>query len=134
MVALARSAGYVYMVGTPNGRFGNAYLARVPEQQVLDKKAWRYWDGRSWSGAYHRYRLSACVRTAENNSETVLGVRGLRGRTIAERVGGAHPEYTKVSVDFTSGRESLVQLYAGFFGHGQDVWLQVDDVVLEELR
>ncbi len=297
MVALVRSAGYVYMIGTPNGRFGNAYLARVPESRVLDKGAWRYWDGRVWSPVersavpiavgpvsevsvqwnahlgkwlmmyldeqrasvvlrtsasltgpwsgeqvvvrgtdfpglygtymhpwstgsdlyftmsqwdpynvylmhtkltddgqitnlvsdpgfeaqtsgtpsapwqlnghggidrsnlghsgvnnaylrdsigphavqqnvavrpYRRYRLSAWIRTAENNSETVLGVRSLRGRTIVERTGGAHPAYTKVSVDFDSGRESLVQLYAGFFGHGQDVWLQVDDVELRE--
>jgi Domain of unknown function (DUF4185) len=301
MVALVKDKGYVYMIGTPNGRFGNAHLARVPEKQVLDKKAWRYWDGRTWStqeraavpvaagpisevsvqwnaylgkylmmyldesrasvvlrssksltgpwsgeqvvargtdfpglygtfmhpwssgpdlyftmaqwdpynvflmhtkltddggaitatnlvtdpgfeaqagstptspwqlsgrggidrtnlghsgannayvrdsiGAHqlqqtvavrpnHRYRLSAWIRTADNNSETMLGVRTLRGRTIAQQTGGAHPAYTKVSVDFDSGRESLIQLYGGFFGHGQDVWLQLDDVVLEEL-
>lgn len=82
----------------------------------------------------HRYRLSAWIRTADNNSETMLGVRTLRGRTIAQQTGGAHPAYTKVTVDFDSGRESLIQLYAGFFGHGQDVWLQVDDVALEEVR
>ncbi|WP_350279599.1 DUF4185 domain-containing protein [Kribbella sp. HUAS MG21] len=299
MVALVKDKGYVYMIGTPNGRFGNAYLARVPEQQVLQKKSWRYWDGRTWSpletsavpiavgpvgevsvqwnahtgkwlmlyldehraavvlrsaesltgpwsgeqvvvkgseypglyGAfihpwstgsdlyftmsqwdpynvflmrtkltddgqvtnlvtdpgfeaqtsgtpsapwqlsgtggidranlahsgtnnayvrgsigshqlqqtvavrpYHRYRLSAWIRTAENNSETMLGVRTLRGRTIAEQTGGAHPQYTKVSVEFDTGRESLIQLYGGFFGHGQDVWLQLDDVALEEIR
>ncbi|MEV5961543.1 DUF4185 domain-containing protein [Kribbella sp. NPDC051952] len=298
MVALVKEKGYVYMIGTPNGRFGNAHLARAPEKQVLDKKAWRYWDGRTWSpqeraavpvaagpisevsvqwnaylgkylmmyldesrasvvlrssksltgpwsgeqivargtdfpglygtfmhpwssgpdlyftmaqwdpynvflmhtkltddgqvtnlvtdpgfeaqagttptapwqlsgrggidrtnlghsgannayvrdsiGAHqlqqtvavrpnHRYRLSAWIRTADNNSETMLGVRTLRGRTIAQQTGGAHPAYTKVSVDFNSGRESLIQLYGGFFGHGQDVWLQLDDVVLEEL-
>ncbi|ADB29436.1 carbohydrate-binding protein [Kribbella flavida DSM 17836] len=299
MTALVRDRGHVYMIGTPNGRFGNAYLARVPEHQVLSKRAWRYWDGRTWSpkesaavpvvagpvsevsvqwnahlgkwlmlyldesrasvvlrsasaltgpwsgervvakgtdfpglyGTYihpwssgqdlyftmsqwdpynvflmhtkltddgrptnlvtdpgfeeqtgtspsppwqlngrggidsadlahtgarnaylrdsigahslqqtvavrphHRYRLSAWVRTAENNRETVLGVRTLRGRTVAEKPGGAHPQYTRVSVEFTSGRESLVQLYAGFFGPGQDVWYQLDDVVLEEIR
>ena len=53
---------------------------------------------------------------------------------LAEKPGGAHPEYTKVSVEVEPGRESLIQLYAGFFGHGQDVWFQLDDVVLEELR
>ncbi len=46
MVALVRDKGYVYMIGTPNGRFGNAHIARVPEKQVLSKNAWRYWDGR----------------------------------------------------------------------------------------
>ncbi|MGW1340946.1 DUF4185 domain-containing protein [Kribbella sp. NPDC002412] len=298
MVALVRDKGYVYMIGTPNGRFGNAHVARVPEKQVLRKNAWRYWDGRTWSpkesaavpiaigpvsevsvqwnahvgkwlmmyldetrasvvlrsstsltgpwsgeqvivkgkdfpglyGTYlhpwssgddlyftmsqwdpynvflmrtkltddgqvtnlvtdpgfedqtgstptspwqlngrggidrtnlghsgannayvrdsigthqlqqnvavrphHRYRLSAWMRTAENNTETMLGVRTLRGTTIAQKTGGAHPAYEKVSVEFDSGRESLIQLYGGFFGRGQDVWLQLDDVVLEEI-
>jgi hypothetical protein len=63
----------------------------------------------------------------------MLGVRTLRGTTIAQKTGGAHPTYERVSVEFDSGRESLIQLYAGFFGHGQDVWLQLDDVVLEEI-
>ncbi|TWD80900.1 uncharacterized protein DUF4185 [Kribbella amoyensis] len=299
MTALIRDRGYVYMVGTPNGRFGNAYLARVPEQQVLTKNAWRYWDGRNWSpqqsaavpivvgpvsevsvqwnahlgkwlmmyldeqrasvvlrsadaltgpwsgervvakgtdypglyGTYmhpwssgsdlyftmsqwdpynvflmrtkltddgpgtnlvtdpgfeeqtgatpsapwqlngrggidrtdlghtgknngylrdsigahalqqnvvvrphHRYRLSAWIRTADNNRDTVLGVRTTQGKPIATKPGGAYPHYTKVSVEFDSGRESLVQLYSGFVGHGQDVWFQLDDVMLEEIR
>jgi hypothetical protein len=81
-----------------------------------------------------RYRLSAWVRTADNNTETMLGVRTLRGKTLAERKSGAFPGYTLVSVEVQTGQESLIQLYAGFFGHGQDVWLQLDDVVLEELR
>jgi hypothetical protein len=299
MVALVRDKGYVYMIGTPNGRFGNAHIARVPEKLVLTKSAWRYWDGRTWSpkesaavpiaigpisevsvqwnahvgkwlmmyldehraavvlrssesltgpwsgeqvvvrgkdfpglyGTYmhpwstgddlyftmsqwdpynvflmhtkltddgkvtnlvtdpgfeeqtgstptapwqlngrggidrtnlghsgtnnayvrdsigthqvqqnvavrphHRYRLSAWRRTAENNTETMLGVRTLRGTTIAQKTGGPHPAYERVSVEFDSGRESLIQLYGGFVGHGQDVWLQLDDVVLEEIR
>jgi hypothetical protein len=299
MNAMVRSGGYVYLIGTPNGRFGNAHLARVPEKQVLTKSAYRYWDGKSWSsretaavpiaigpisevsvqwnaylgrwlmmyldeqrasvvlrsataltgpwsgeqvvargtdfpGLYgtfmhpwssgpdlyftmsqwdpynvflmhtkltddgkatnlvsdpgfeeqlgstvsapwqlsghggidraglahngennafvrasigrhelqqsvavrprHRYRLSAWVRTAENNAETALGVRTLRGRVLAERKATALPGYTRLSVDLDTGGESLIQLYAGLFGHGQDVWLQLDDVVLEEIR
>jgi hypothetical protein len=299
MAALVRDRGYVYMIGTPNGRFGNAQLARVPEKQVLTKNAWRYWDGRGWSpresaavpiaigpisevsvqwnaylgkwlmmyldeqrasvvlrsassltgpwsgqkvvakgtdfpglyGTYlhpwssgpdlyftmsqwdpynvflmrttlsddgspvnlvtdpgfeeqtgttpsapwqlngrggidatnlghtgknnaylrdsigahslqqnvavrpgHKYRLSAWVRTADNNRDTAIGVRTLAGRTIKAVPGGAHPAYTKVSVEFDSGRESLVQVYAGFVGHGQDVWFQLDDVALDEIR
>ena len=37
--------GYVYMYGTPNGRQGNAYLARVPEQSMLDLTKYQYWNG-----------------------------------------------------------------------------------------
>jgi hypothetical protein len=83
---------------------------------------------------HHRYRLSAWVRTAENNAETALGVRTLRGQVLAERKATALPGYTRLSVDLDTGGESLIQLYAGLFGHGQDVWLQLDDVVLEEIR
>ncbi len=37
--------GYVYMYGTPNGRQGNAYLARVPEPSMLDLTKYQYWNG-----------------------------------------------------------------------------------------
>ncbi|WP_022893523.1 DUF4185 domain-containing protein [Agromyces subbeticus] len=48
MVAFERHDGYVYMFGTPNGRFGAAHVARVPEASVLDKSAYSYWNGTSW--------------------------------------------------------------------------------------
>lgn len=48
MAAMVRKAGYVYLYGTPNGRNGAAHVARVPEQQVLDKSAYRYWTGSTW--------------------------------------------------------------------------------------
>lgn len=47
-VAVVKNNGYVYMFGTPNGRFGNAYLARVPEDQLLSKGSYQYWDGSTW--------------------------------------------------------------------------------------
>ncbi|GAA1617891.1 hypothetical protein GCM10009744_00570 [Kribbella alba] len=49
-------------------------------------------------------------------------------------LGAAFLPANPVSVEVDTGPESLIQLSAGFFGHGQDVWLQVDDVVLEEIR
>ncbi|MFG2058372.1 DUF4185 domain-containing protein [Micromonospora sp. NPDC048930] len=48
MGAFLREGGYVYLYGTPNGRFGNAYLSRVPESQVLQPAAYRYWNGSGW--------------------------------------------------------------------------------------
>lgn len=48
MVAFERHDGYVYMFGTPNGRFGAAHVARVPEAQMLDKAAYSYWNGSTW--------------------------------------------------------------------------------------
>ncbi len=48
MIAYAREDGFVYAFGTPNGRFGDAHIARVPEHQVLDNSAYEYWTGKGW--------------------------------------------------------------------------------------
>jgi hypothetical protein len=41
--------GHVYLMGTPNGRFGSGQLARVPTGDLLDPSAYRYWTGRGWA-------------------------------------------------------------------------------------
>ncbi|MGH3813029.1 MAG: DUF4185 domain-containing protein [Pseudonocardiaceae bacterium] len=48
MIAYARGDGFVYAFGTPNGRFGAAYVARVPERRLLDNSAYEYWTGTGW--------------------------------------------------------------------------------------
>lgn len=48
MMAFVKRDGFVYMFGTPNGRFGAASVARVDEAALLDKNAYRYWDGAAW--------------------------------------------------------------------------------------
>lgn len=39
----------LYMYGTAAGRLDDVHLARVHQDEVLDKSAYRYWDGASWS-------------------------------------------------------------------------------------
>ncbi|MEO7898536.1 MAG: DUF4185 domain-containing protein [Capsulimonas sp.] len=46
--AFAKLGDYVYLFGTPNGRHGDACLARVPSSAILDGKAYQYWDGSTW--------------------------------------------------------------------------------------
>jgi hypothetical protein len=46
--AFARNGGYVYIYGTPSGRNGSAYVARVPEAQMLTQPAYQYWNGSTW--------------------------------------------------------------------------------------
>ncbi|WP_435278366.1 DUF4185 domain-containing protein [Rhodococcus yananensis] len=46
--AYLKHDGYVYDYGTPQGRFGAAFLSRVPEKQILDLAAYEYWDGGAW--------------------------------------------------------------------------------------
>lgn len=48
MTAYARRDGFVYAFGTPNGRFGAAHVARVPEGRLLDQSAYEYWNGNTW--------------------------------------------------------------------------------------
>ncbi|WP_067894198.1 DUF4185 domain-containing protein [Nocardia vaccinii] len=48
VVAMAPHDGYVYMFGTPNGRFGTIALARVPQADVLNKTAYQYWIDGFW--------------------------------------------------------------------------------------
>lgn len=51
MAAMMKDGGFVYMYTTPNGRFGDVYLARVSENSLLDINAYRYWDGNGWSAS-----------------------------------------------------------------------------------
>ncbi|REE69589.1 uncharacterized protein DUF4185 [Paenibacillus taihuensis] len=48
MGAFVKDGGFVYMYSTPNGRFGNVYLSRVPQNNMLNIGDWRYWDGNGW--------------------------------------------------------------------------------------
>ncbi|MGV8845787.1 DUF4185 domain-containing protein [Tessaracoccus sp.] len=52
MVAYVRHGDFVHMFGTPNGRVGAASLARVPATQMLNKAAYRYWNGTDWAADY----------------------------------------------------------------------------------
>ena len=38
----------VYMWGTPSGRHGGVYAAKVSPSKVLDKASYQYWNGSSW--------------------------------------------------------------------------------------
>lgn len=46
--ALVPWNGHLYIYGTPNGRRGNVYLARVPKDRVLDLSAHEQWLGWGW--------------------------------------------------------------------------------------
>lgn len=41
--------GYVYLLGTPNGRFGSGHLARAGADDLLEPAAYEYWNGSSWA-------------------------------------------------------------------------------------
>ncbi|WP_161894900.1 DUF4185 domain-containing protein [Gordonia spumicola] len=43
-------AGWVYQFGTPNGRFGNGYVARFRPSDVTNLGRYQYWTGSRWGG------------------------------------------------------------------------------------
>lgn len=48
MGAFARRGEHVYLLGTPNGRWGDGRLARVSTSDILEPDAYEYWTGRHW--------------------------------------------------------------------------------------
>ncbi|GAB3686265.1 DUF4185 domain-containing protein [Salinisphaera aquimarina] len=47
--AFVREGEHVYLFGTTNGRFGPAYLARVPAARIDNIDAYTYFDGADWA-------------------------------------------------------------------------------------
>ncbi|MFF4986613.1 DUF4185 domain-containing protein [Streptosporangium saharense] len=48
MAAMVRQGDLVYVFGTPSGRYGDAYLARVPGSRLLEPSAYEYWTATGW--------------------------------------------------------------------------------------
>ncbi|AEV72952.1 hypothetical protein MycrhN_2363 [Mycolicibacterium rhodesiae NBB3] len=51
-MAFVRADGYVYAYGTPNGRQGAAYVARVAERDILDLSKYEYYSAGSAGGMF----------------------------------------------------------------------------------
>lgn len=49
-VAVVLEESFVYFFGIPAGRFGGVKLARVEKERVLEKSAYRFYDGTGWTG------------------------------------------------------------------------------------
>jgi hypothetical protein len=49
--AMVADNGYVYIFGTPAGRFGAAQLMRVEDEHLLEPERYEYWAGDGWSSA-----------------------------------------------------------------------------------
>jgi hypothetical protein len=81
---------YVYVYGTPSGRQGSAYLARVEKDKITDLSAYEYWAGESGGqGQWVRNDPSAAVAVI--------------GNTNASRPGGIIGWFCKLINDFLGG-------------------------------
>lgn len=85
------------------------------------------------------YRLTGWVQTSYNNRDGRFGVRLPQlegqgnGTIVSEAVYGNVPNYTKQTVTFNSGANSLVELFAGLQADGSDAWIRLDDISLNEI-
>lgn|GEM_PF-1052834 len=82
VVAMAPHDGYVYMFGTPNGRFGTIALARVPQGQVLNKTAYQYWVDGFWKPTLE---ITGAELSATPIMSSVAGELSVRYDTAAQR-------------------------------------------------
>jgi hypothetical protein len=48
MAAFAHRGEWLYLLGTPNGRWGDGRLARVSTSDILNPAAYEYWTGSGW--------------------------------------------------------------------------------------
>jgi hypothetical protein len=97
--------GYVYVYGTPNGRQGAAYLARVTEDNVLDVSKYEYYKKAStgWFGSSTPARW---VKGSPSSASAIIGKSG-------GLFGFTKPGYTvsEMSVQYNEYLKKYVVLY-----------------------
>jgi hypothetical protein len=75
------------------------------------------------------YRLTGFVKTSPNNTDGYFGVRGSKGNILKEVKYGYHANYTKLTVQFNSGDNTLVTIFTGMHAN-EPKWVQADDYML----
>ncbi len=97
--------GYVYVYGTPNGRQGAAYLARVSEENILDVSEYEYYKKAStgWFGSSTPARW---VKGSPSSASAIIGKSG-------GLLGFTKPGYTvsEMSVQYNEYLKKYVVLY-----------------------
>ena len=78
VTAMVPHGDYVYMFGTPNGRFGSIALARVPLDQVLNKSAYQYWIQGEWAPVAETLLTALGENTATPIADGIAGEISVR--------------------------------------------------------
>ena len=132
MITYARHDSLVYAFGTPNGRFGAAYLARVPEHRLLDTTAYEYWTGKDWQRGTSA--LATPIVTGPVGELSVRYDQTLQRwqmMTMDEARGAIvvrlapHPTGPWSDPITVATSEEYPHLYGGFFNpdsHGRDIY------------
>jgi hypothetical protein len=73
------------------------------------------------------YTLTGWARTSSNNSEGYFGARLLNGGPVlSETQFSSLTNYTKLDVQFNSGNNHSVEVFAGMWASNGDTWIQAD--------
>jgi D-arabinan endo alpha-(1,5)-arabinofuranosidase len=105
--------GYVYTYGTPNGRQGAAYLARVAEQDILDLTKYDYYSAGSPGGWFGWGATPAGWH--RNNPAAATAVFGQD--TGACGVANAGNQVSEMSVQYNKSLNKYVTLYGDQFNN-----------------
>ena len=105
--------GYVYMYGTPNGRQGAAYLARVGERDILDLTKYDYYSAGSPGGWFGWGATPAGWH--RNNPAAATAVFGQD--TGACGVANAGNQVSEMSVQYNKSLNKYVTLYGDQFNN-----------------
>lgn len=89
VAAMVPAGDHVYMFGTPNGRLGTVAVARVPQDQVLNKTAYQYWVDGEWSPVGEKWPTPILHDTAAELSVRYDATRGLWQMSYLDTVAGA---------------------------------------------
>jgi hypothetical protein len=75
------------------------------------------------------YTLIGWIRDNFTDNIGYFGVRNADGVTVLKETSfGPSAGYIKLAINFSSGSNSLLKIYAGFWGQNHDLWLQIDDI------
>ena len=121
---------YVYSYGTPSGRGGSAYLARVPEGQIRDLDAYEYWAGEDRGWVANDPSAAVPVIGATDQSPPPSGFIGVITKAINDFLGGivvgglVGGNVSEMSVQYNEYLDRYVVLYTD---GGNDVVMRVSD-------
>lgn len=104
--------GYVYMYGTPNGRQGGAYLARVASDDILDVDQYQYY--KKASSGFFGFGASP-AKWVKNSPSSASAIIGKSGGACAS----TKPGYTvsEMSVQYNDYLDKYVVMYGDQFNN-----------------
>ena len=135
--------------GQPTSTVGAPWEGEGPGDKGIDRgrgfaqqganNAWINTAGTAWNALKQtvpvkpntNYRLTGWVQNSGNFPDGFFGIRaGTSSTQYAETHYGAAPGYTQLTVDFNSGTNTTMTVFAGYWAPNAASWLRVDNLTL----